>query len=361
MLNYKKTYLLPFKFEIPNYSLAFIKKNSFFKIYLKYIKRYLYILLKRQNKLEIDHILNHHNSILWINLSAPSMGDSLMDLSNRVLLKDRSIDLFTDIKNAHLFLNDEIFENVYTHINDFGIKKYDLVLLDSFSTRTIKIKAKVAPLVSYAGMFGYYNGPEVNRVLFGFHRMNQLLGYKKNEIELNLSSKASLSISEEDIQIVNNLKLPQKYICIAIGGEWNYRTYNKWDEVIKLLISGDQNLKIVLLGSNNAQRASGELIEKISSKNLLNCVNQFSFMQTAEIINNSKILICCDGGLMHAANSVNTPVLALFARLTPIMQLTDCIRSYNLYDKNDVNKIEVKSILQGYINLSNFVGSHPQS
>ena len=64
---------------------------------------------------------------------------------------------------------------------------------------------------------------------------------------------------------------------------------------------------------------------------------------------------------MHAANSVNTPVLALFARLTPIMQLTDCIRSYNLYDKNDVNKIEVKSILQGYINLSNYVGSHPQS
>ena len=92
MLNYKKTYSLPFKCEIPNYSLAFIKKNSFFKIYLKYVKRYLYILLKRQNKLEIDHILNHHNSILWINLSAPSMGDSLMDLSNRVLLKDRSID-----------------------------------------------------------------------------------------------------------------------------------------------------------------------------------------------------------------------------------------------------------------------------
>jgi hypothetical protein len=361
MLNYKKTYLLPFKFEIPNYSMAFIKKNSFFKIYLKYLKRYLYILLKRQNKLEIDHILNNHKSILWINLSAPSMGDSLMDLSNRVLLKDKSIDLLTDKKNAHLFFDDEVFENVYTHINDFGCKKYDVVLLDSYSTRTIKIKAKVAPLLSYIGMFGYYNGPEVNRVLFGFHRMNQLLGYKKNEIEINLSSKASLSVSEEDIQIVKNFKLPQKYISIAIGGEWNYRTYNKWDEVINLLISGDQNLKIALVGSDNAQKVSEELLEKISSKNLLNCVNQFSFMQTAEIINNSKVLICCDGGLMHAANSLNTPILALFARLTPAMQLTESISSFSLYDKNDVNKIEVRSVLQGYSELSNLVGNHPQS
>ena len=84
-------------------------------------------------------------------------------------------------------------------------------------------------------------------------------------------------------------------------------------------------------------------------------------MQTAEIINKSKLLICCDGGLMHAANSSHTPILPLFARLTPIMQLTDCIRSYNLYDKNDVNKIEVKSILQSYSDLANFVGNRPQS
>ena len=361
MLNYKKTYLLPFKFEIPNYSLTFIKQNSFFQIYLKYVKRYLYIFLKHQNKLEIDHILDDHKSILWINLSAPSIGDSLMDLSNRVLIKDRRIDLFTDKKNAHLFFDDEIFENVYTNIKDFGSKKYDIVLLDSYSTRTIKIKAKVALLTPYTGMFGYYNGPEVNRVLFGFHRMNQLLGYKKNEIEINLSSKASLTVSDEDIQIVRNFRLPKKYISIAIGGEWDYRTYNKWDEVINLLLHRDQNLKIVLLGSNNALKVSEQLLEKIPSKNLISCVNKFSFMQTAEIINNSKILICCDGGLMHAANSLNTPILALFARLTPTMQLTDSINSFSLYDKDDVNKIEVKSILQSYSDLANFVGNRPQS
>jgi ADP-heptose:LPS heptosyltransferase len=360
MFNYKKTYLLPFKFEIPSYLVAFFEKNSLIKIYLKYLKRYLYIILKRQNKLEINQILAIHNSILWINLSAPSIGDSLMDLSNRVLIKDRKIDLFSDKKNSHLFFNDEIFKNIYTHTDEIKSNQYDLVVLDSFSTRSIKIKAKVAPLTPFIGMFGYYNGPEVNRVLFGFHRMNQLLGYKMSEDEINSSSKVSLSISEEDCQIVKNFKLPQNYISIAIGGEWDYRTYNKWGEVITCLINGDVNLKIALVGSSNALKVSEELLEKISSNNIFNCVNKFSFMQTAEIINKSKLLICCDGGLMHAANSSHTPILPLFARLTPAMQLTDCIISFSLYDKEDVNNIEVKNILKSFSDFSSYVDNHLQ-
>jgi heptosyltransferase-2 len=209
-------------------------------------------------------------------------------------------------------------------------------------------------------MFGYYNGPEVNRVLFGFHRMNHLLGYVKREDEINLSSKSFLSISHEDRQVVINSKLPKNYISIAIGGEWDYRTYNKWNEVIKLLVDEDQNLKIVLVGSGNALRFSGELVKKISSVNLINCVDKFSFIQTAEIINQSQLLICCDGGLMHAANSVNTPVLALFARLTPQMQLTDNIVSFSLFDEDDVNNIDENAILVEYSKFTNYVCNRPQ-
>ena len=360
MLDYKKTYLLPFKFDIPNYSSNFIEKNSFFKIYLKYVKRYIYIFLKRQNKLEINKILNSHKKILWINLSAPSIGDSLMDLSNRVLISDRWVDLFTDKKNAHLYLNDKTFSNVFTHADELREMKYDLVILDSYSTRTIKVKSSLAPLTSFVGMFGYYNGPEVNRVLFSFHRMNQLLGYIKSEDHINLYSKASISISNYDCQIVRNLKLPQDYISIAIGGEWNYRTYTRWDEVINLLIDRDSNLKIVLVGSKNASSIAEELLEKIPSNNLINCVDKFSFNQTAEIINKSQICLCCDGGLMHAANCVDTPIVALFARLTSTMQLTNGINSFSLFDKYNVNNIGVEKIIQGYESLANFGGNHPQ-
>jgi ADP-heptose:LPS heptosyltransferase len=360
MFNYKRTYLLPFKFEIPNYSTSFIKKNSLIKLYLKFIKRYIYIVLQRQHNLEINNIFTTHKKILWINLSAPSIGDSLMDLSNRVLIQDRFVDLYTDKKNAHLYFNDKIFRNVYTQISDLKEINYDLVILDSYSTRTIRIKSKLAPSVSFVGMFGFYNGPEVNRVLFSFHRMNQLLGYIKSEEEINLYSKASISISKKDCQIVRKFQLPHDYISIAIGGEWDYRTYNKWDEVIRILIDGNRNLQIALVGSANALSVARELLEKIPSNNIFDCVDKFSFIQTAEIINKSKILLCCDGGLMHAANSVDTPILALFARLNTSMQLTKVINSFSLYDDHNVNGIEVKNIIQGYFSFINSDNNHPQ-
>ena len=95
-------------------------------------------------------------------------------------------------------------------------------------------------------------------------------------------------------------------------------------------------------------------------KNLFNCVDKFTFKQTAQIIKESQILLCCDGGLMHAANAVNTPIVSLFARLTPTMQLTENIVSFPLFNATDVNNISVKSILEEYSKFINYVGSHLQ-
>ena len=361
MKSYKRTYTLPFKFDIPNYTQDFINKNYLILAYFKFLKRSIYLILQNQSNLEIQKILPKHKKILWINLSAPSLGDSLMDLSCRILLKGRIIDLYTDKKNFHLFINDEVFNNVYSQAEELEKNSYDLVILDSYSTRTIKVKSNLMPLIPFVGMYGYFNGPEVNRVLFGFHRMNQLLEYAKNEEEINHSARALMSISKEDSQLVGNLKLPEEYISIAIGGEWVYRTYNNWEELIKQLIFRESQLKIVLVGSDNALRFSKELIKKIPSENLINCINKFSFTQTAEIINKSKCLICCDGGLMHAANALKTPILPLFARLTPQMQLTENIISFSLFDDEDVNNIEVSSILAQYVNLINYVHNHLQA
>jgi heptosyltransferase-2 len=360
MSGYKKTYKLPFKFDIPNYSQAFLEENSAFKCWLKYIKRYFYILLRRQNQHEIFNILPSHHRILWINLSAPSLGDSLMDLSSRVMLRGKSIDLFTDKKNAILYDDDQVFSNVYVQQQKVDGLKYDLVIIDSYSTRSINIKAKLAPSTPYIGMFGYYNGPEVNRVIFSFHQMNHLLGYIKSEDDINSSSKVSLFISNEDQEVVSNIGLPAEYITIALGGEWKYRTYNQWDKIIEKLIANNNNLNIVLIGSGNAKDISEKLLKKMPLKNLFNCVDQFTFNQTAQIIKKSQVLLCCDGGLMHAANSVNTPIVSLFARLTPKMQLTENIVSFTLFDSTDVNNVSVKSILEEYSKCINYVGSHLQ-
>ena len=139
---------------------------------MKFLRRYLFLFFLKQKNLELLSILPNHQKILWINVSAPSLGDSLMDLSSRVLLAGRSVDLFSDAKNINLYLDDQYFNNVYSKASQLNNHEYDLVILDSYSTRSIKIKAKVAPNTVFVGMFGYFNGPEVNRILYLYHQMN---------------------------------------------------------------------------------------------------------------------------------------------------------------------------------------------
>jgi len=177
MLQFKKTYQLPFKYSIPNYITFHLQNTKLYKRLFKFLRRYLYILLKRQFNLEIFKILPEHKKIIWINMSAPSLGDSLMDLSSRILLNDRNLDLFTDKKNANIYKDDNFFNNIFTEIKDLKKLNYDLIIIDSYSSGSIKIKSKIAQKTIYVSMYGYFNGPEVNRVLYSFHQMNHLLGY----------------------------------------------------------------------------------------------------------------------------------------------------------------------------------------
>ena len=82
-------------------------------------------------------------------------------------------------------------------------------------------------------------------------------------------------------------------------------------------------------------------------------MDRYSFSQTAQIISQSDILLCRDGGLMHAANSLNKTVIPLFARLTPVMQLTDCINAFPLFDDSDVNNISTKDVIERYYEAIN--------
>ena len=357
MSSFNRTYKLPFKYDIPNYTQSHLQQVNLYKRLLKFLKRHLYISLKGQKNREIFAILPDHKKILWINVSASSLGDSLMDLSSRILLADKNVDLFTNIRNAHIYTDDQVFNNIYTKVKDVDKFKYDLVVMDSYSSRSIKIKSKIAPKTLYVGMFGYFNGPEVNRILFSFHQMNHLLGYIKSKSEIDNLARNSISISKKDQELVNNI-ICDNYISIVLGGEWKFKTYKKWDEVIERIIVNNKELNIIFVGSENAKSVTKELLKKFSQNNLFDFVAKLSFNQTVEVIRRSEILLCCDGGLMHAANAVNANIVPLFARLTPEMLLTKNISSYTLYDENDVNNIPVKDVLSKYYEISNLFGSH---
>jgi len=344
---FKKTYQLPFKYIIPNYISAHLGKTQLYKRVFKFLKRYIYIILKSQANLEVFKILPIHKNILWINVSAPSLGDSLMDLSSRTLLNDRNLDLFTDSKNSMIYENDIFFNNIFTEISDVKKFHYDLIIIDSYSSRSIKIKTKVAHKTIFVGIYGFFNGPEVNRNLYSFHQMNQLLAYPKSEKEINSLAKCSISISKEDQEIVKKI-IPKKYITIAIGGEWQYKTYNKWNELIKQITLLDKELIIIFVGSKNAEKISKDLLIEFPNVKILNLSSVLSFNQTAEVIRKSELFLCCDGGLMHAATALNVKIVPLFARLTAAMLFTRDLETFTLFDEHDVNNIQVHDVVSKY-------------
>tara|TARA_B100000795_G_scaffold129265_1_gene96344 strand:- start:3677 stop:4795 length:1119 start_codon:yes stop_codon:yes gene_type:complete len=350
---FKKAYTLPFRVEIPNSNDEIISKKSSSSSRIKFIKRYLYLMFKHQTSLEIDNILPEHQNILWINISAPSLGDSLMDLSSRIMLSDRKIDLFTDKKNVKIFKNDSFFSSVFDEDCQMYHKQYDLVIIDSYSTRSIRVKAKIASLVSYVPMFGYFNGPEVNRVLYSFHQMNSLLGYKKSDNEINRIAKPSISISKQDQKFIKGLELPQNFIAIVVGGEWSFRSFNRWDLLIDILIRLDSNIKIVLIGSDNGIDSANLIVDQFPNDRVLDYVAKFTFKQTTEIMNQAKYIVCCDGGLMHAANSIGAISVALLSKLNSDMQLTSANKCFSLYDDSNVNNISIDIIVNTCMEASN--------
>ena len=358
MLGFKKTNTFSFKHDIPNYISVYLKQRSITYSFVKYTKRLLFLILKRQNIHELDEIMPTHKNILWINISAPSLGDSLMDLSSRILLKERNVDLFTHKKNADLYRSDKVFRNIYTNKNKFNPLQYDLVIIDSYSTRSISIKAKIAPLIAFVGLYGYFNGPEVNRVMFSFHRMNFLLGSSMGESEVNSIAKCELFISDHDKSTVSNLSLPREFIAIVVGGEWAYRTYEYWVNVIEEILLLNKNINIILVGSENGKSYEKKILNSFAQNNITSYVDQLTFKQSAEVIRRSKWVICCDGGLMHAANALNTRSIVLLARLDKKMQLTLCCKAHSLYDLSDVNNIEVEKIIDQYKKLSNLLDNH---
>ena len=358
MLNFQRTYILPFKFSIPNYISIHLEKVKPASRFLKFLRRYLFLLLLRQKNLEIFEILAEHKKILWINVSAPSLGDSLMDLSSRTILKNKTLDLFTDTKNSTLYQNDEFFNNIYTTLNDLTITSYDLIILDSFSSRTIKIKAKVAPRTLFVGMFGFFNGPEVNRILFSFHQMNSLLNYSMTEKEITAKAQNSLTISNKDQKIVKSI-IPDKFIAISLGGEWEYKSYQKWKEVLSELFFDNSSLNVVFVGSINATALSRDMLKHFPDNQILNFTSRLSFNQTAEVIRHSEVFLCCDGGLMHAAAALNATIVSLFARLTPEMLVTKKTHVFSLYDKENVNNISSSAVISKYYEATSFFDNHP--
>lgn len=327
----KPAVCFPFDVNIPHCTPRFLANTPYRHIFFKYQKRQWLLRASGQQRRLLTRIPRQRLRILWINLSAPSFGDTLMDLSSRTLLANHDVELFTTANVAPLYQHDPVFQRVLTSYADAQAQSYDLCILDNFGSRSLRTKIRVAPACPFVSLWGHYQASDTHRVLFSFHRMNQLLGLPLTTADCAAQAKPTIGISAHDQEHIDTLNLPAAFTAIALGGEWSFRTYPHWPEVIATLQQQFPQHHFVLIGSANGEHARDQVFAKSPAPSqLIDCVNQFSYNQTAAIIQRATQLVCADGGLLHAGSCFAIPTYGLFAKMpielyqTPRLHIDGC-------------------------------------
>ncbi|GGD56143.1 heptosyltransferase [Emticicia aquatilis] len=117
-----------------------------------------------------------------------------------------------------------------------------------------------------------------------------------------------LHISKKEIEKVDTLSLPVKFIVVHCQSAQNSRNWDKskWEKFIEFLIQ-NTDAKIIEIG------LSSDL--NINSERYINLCGKLSILETAEVIRRAKLFIGIDSGPAHLANAVGTFGVIMIGKL----------------------------------------------
>lgn len=319
----------------------------------KLLKRWLIFKFLGFRSRELGNINPSHQKILWISIAAPSLGDVLQDISASVLLGNRSIFLFTSNIAADLLATDQRFSGLTSQEESVSIWleyiKFDLVILDSFSSRTLIVKHRLVPDVPFVSVYRFVNGFEVHRLRFAFSRLSFLLSRAPGR-----GFRLLPDLCLKDLPYTIENRILEKYLVISVGGNWKFRDYKFWGQVVTEIMPRIPGLQIVLVGSENGLPMANSILK--TNPKVRSLVGQQSITEAARTIQRASYFVGVDGGLWHIANCLKTPSTVLFARCDlfdktgrRVMRDTEDMQVNWLHDEYDVSKISPALVVEEII------------
>lgn len=342
---------------IPHESVAYNQHRLFEETKFILLRKYFhkYFLLKVFNQLPLERNPTKEDRILWIfsgknHLTYRAIGDSIMDLSGRALLRNHGwkVDLYTFNNLAELFTHDDIFENIYTNIKDVDVSKYDHILFTLYTPRSIRLKLIFFRSLRFSSLWKYLqiNG-QYNQITYSYASINELFSIGLSDSEIENIAKPYLVTSNSIDSLVKKFKPVEPYGVIAVGGMDKDRTYENWLDFFKLTDSDETKIKTwVLVGSSNGLSYAKTLMSHSFEKlNIISFVNELPILQVASLIKQSCLFIGSDGGLMHVAHSTNTPTVTLFTtNIDPRYRVTKACNSVAIQSRRGVSLISAQDI-----------------
>lgn len=341
------TWQPPFDWPLPSSAVQYAASHSPWQAARRRAMRELNLALHGQSGLERERIDPAvHRRILWIHQGTPQVGDSLMDLAARVLLHRRGVrlDLLTEAHLLPLYRSDAVFANVASSARELPAGGYDLVMLHSMSSRSVRDKLQHFRRVPFVHVQGCYTGPEFNRTLFGFYRLAQLMGLPGAALET--MARPTMQPSHAEHAAIAALAIPPSAIAVALGGVRDWRTYTRWTDVLRGLAATGRVPHVVLVGADNGLAMRDAIVAAEIGLPLIDRVGRHSLGEVQELIGRCALALCADGGLLHVAHTTDTPVVALFAgEILPALRVTSANRTTCLHGPVQVDDIDPDAVL----------------
>lgn len=298
--------------------------------------------LTGQSLLERQTIPAGARKILWF-YDWNTLGDSIMDLSQRQYLADRyEVDICMPSGPAELFAADRAFGNVYTDINQCP-QDYDFILLHDISSRSIGIKLRRYLMKPWASMIRHQQGEQYARTALSAYRFSQLLEYPCL-VPLRPTLSSHCLHTNSAIRI-----------AVALGGGDPRRSYNRWPDVLTLIqqaLPTENSLKFVLIGSGTSAH---EDLKSFSTDFLVNnCEIRLdlpNLLALSDVMCEATHFLGCDSGLMHLAEALDKPGVALFGHIRPEWRLLPNSRLIKQFDPATVNNMSPADIASCFIKL----------
>ena len=130
---------------------------------------------------------------------------------------------------------------------------------------------------------------------------------KKWRLDFALEASGLEFTKDQQTKVDELLKGHGPFICMAPSAAWPLKRWpvDHWKSLVKTLASE----RIVLLGG--PQDEFCEDIREVNPEKVLNLAGKLSWMESIYVVSKSRILISGDTGVLHGADSLNHPHIAL--------------------------------------------------
>ncbi|MBI5181846.1 MAG: lipopolysaccharide heptosyltransferase II [Nitrospirae bacterium] len=213
--------------------------------------------------------------------------------------------------------------------SDLKKYKFDMAILfqNAFEAAFLAFLAKIPIRYGYntdgRGMFLTHKIPLSDETLkkhqvWYYLDLLRPIGINIERPELNLKIGNKDKSSALNILKINRIKKDDLIIGINPGA--SYGPAKRWlpDKYAKLaeMLIERHNARIILFGSKDDKEVAAEIVS-ISTAKPLNLAGITSLTETAALIEQCRLFITNDSGLMHIAAALNVPVIAIFGSTSP--------------------------------------------